>query len=81
MNLQEAGEHASCGPPLHASGFSYDPSLFMQNGIYFYNFHWRDYSSIDPMALLDMVKVVSFAASEGKVRTCLLLLISTVALW
>lgn len=39
----------------------------MQNDIYFYNFHWKDYTSGDTSALLDMVKVVSFAATEGKV--------------
>lgn len=67
VNLQEPGEHASCGPPLHSSGFSYDPAVFMQNDIFFYNFRWRDYSPSDATALLDMVKVVSFAATEGKV--------------
>lgn len=29
INLQESGEHASCGPGLEASGFSYNPQDFM----------------------------------------------------
>ena len=29
INLQTPGEHASCGPKLHSSGFSYDPNDFM----------------------------------------------------
>ncbi|XP_063852707.1 protein tyrosine phosphatase domain-containing protein 1-like isoform X3 [Scylla paramamosain] len=32
INLQLAGEHASCGGPLTEAGFSYDPSVFMENG-------------------------------------------------
>lgn len=32
INLQTAGEHSSCGPGLHESGFSYDPQEFMDNG-------------------------------------------------
>ncbi|VVC94686.1 unnamed protein product, partial [Leptidea sinapis] len=31
INLQTAGEHASCGPPLTNSGFTYDPVIFMAN--------------------------------------------------
>ncbi|KAJ8955323.1 hypothetical protein NQ318_003416 [Aromia moschata] len=35
INLQCQREHASCGPPLESSGFSYDPNMFMQhNGRY-----------------------------------------------
>uniref|UniRef100_A0A6P7GF31 Protein tyrosine phosphatase domain-containing protein 1-like n=1 Tax=Diabrotica virgifera virgifera TaxID=50390 RepID=A0A6P7GF31_DIAVI len=30
INLQSPREHASCGQPLEASGFSYDPSIFME---------------------------------------------------
>ncbi|KAK7068891.1 Protein tyrosine phosphatase domain-containing protein 1 [Halocaridina rubra] len=32
INLQIGGEHASCGAPLNESGFSYEPSLFMEHG-------------------------------------------------
>ena len=31
INLQQSGEHASCGPGLEASGFSYDPQDFMDS--------------------------------------------------
>ena len=31
INLQTPGEHASCGPPLDPSGFSYNPQTFMDN--------------------------------------------------
>lgn len=31
INLQCPREHASCGQPLEESGFSYDPSVFMEN--------------------------------------------------
>lgn len=38
--------------------------------VYFYNFHWKDYAGVGEAALLDMVKVVTFALSQGKV-SCL----------
>lgn len=31
INLQKIHEHAFCGPPLHSSGFSYDPELIMRH--------------------------------------------------
>lgn len=60
------GEHASCGPPLHESGFTYDPSDFMKADIFFYNFAWKDFGEASMVGLLDMVKVLSFALLEGK---------------
>jgi protein tyrosine phosphatase domain-containing protein 1 len=42
FNLQLRGEHASCGEGNEQSGFSYDPQLFMDNNIFFYNFGWPD---------------------------------------
>ncbi len=30
INLQTAGEHSHCGPPLTSSGFSYLPESFME---------------------------------------------------
>ncbi|CAG2171910.1 unnamed protein product, partial [Oppiella nova] len=54
----EPGEHASCGNGLMDSGFSYDPILFMEN---------NDYSIVSDEVLLDMVKVLTFALTEGKV--------------
>lgn len=67
INLQTPGEHASCGPRLHESGFTYDPADFMKADIFFYNFAWKDYGEASMPGLLDMVKVLSFALSEGKV--------------
>ncbi|GIY03409.1 protein tyrosine phosphatase domain-containing protein 1 [Caerostris darwini] len=67
INLQERGEHSSCGVPLERSGFTYDPQIFMENKIFYYNFDWRDYGSVPKTVLLDMVKVLTFALSEGKV--------------
>ena len=32
INLQQVGEHASCGAPLLEGGFSYDPNAFMESG-------------------------------------------------
>lgn len=67
INLQTAGEHSSCGPGLHESGFSYNPQEFMDNGIFFYNFGWDDYGVRSLQFLLDMAKVMAFAIKQGKV--------------
>lgn len=37
INLQTPGEHASCGPRLEKSGFTYNPGDFMKNGSKFIN--------------------------------------------
>ncbi|XP_062396218.1 protein tyrosine phosphatase domain-containing protein 1 [Sardina pilchardus] len=68
INLQQPGEHASCGNPLEPdSGFTYCPEAFMEAGIYFYNYGWTDYGVTSLTALLDIVKVMCFAVQEGKV--------------
>ncbi|XP_030812853.1 protein tyrosine phosphatase domain-containing protein 1 isoform X4 [Camarhynchus parvulus] len=68
INLQRPGEHASCGNPLEQeSGFTYRPEAFMEAGIYFYNFGWKDYGVASLTTILDMVKVMSFALQEGRV--------------
>ncbi|XP_055982959.1 protein tyrosine phosphatase domain-containing protein 1 isoform X1 [Sorex fumeus] len=68
INLQRPGEHASCGNPLEQeSGFTYLPEAFMETGIYFYNFGWKDYGVASLTTILDMVKVMTFALQEGKV--------------
>ncbi|XP_065166174.1 protein tyrosine phosphatase domain-containing protein 1-like isoform X2 [Atheta coriaria] len=67
INLQCPKEHASCGQPLEDTGFSYDPNIFMENNIYYYNFTWKDYGDASLVGLLNMVKVVAFAATEGRV--------------
>ncbi|XP_041080112.1 protein tyrosine phosphatase domain-containing protein 1 isoform X2 [Polyodon spathula] len=67
INLQRPGEHASCGNSLEQeSGFTYQPETFMDAGIYFYNFGWKDYGVASLTTILDMVKVMSFAIQEGK---------------
>uniref|UniRef100_A0A7N6AS52 Protein tyrosine phosphatase domain-containing protein 1 n=1 Tax=Anabas testudineus TaxID=64144 RepID=A0A7N6AS52_ANATE len=67
INLQRPGEHASCGNPLEQeSGFTYRPESFMEAGIYYYNFGWKDYGVASLTTILDMVKVMSFAVQEGK---------------
>ena len=67
VNLQMPGEHASCGPKLEPSGFTYDPNDFMKRNIFYYNFVWKDFGDTSMTNLLDMVKVLSFALTEGKV--------------
>ncbi|KAM4741304.1 protein tyrosine phosphatase domain-containing protein 1 isoform 2-T2 [Anableps anableps] len=68
INLQRPGEHASCGYPLEQeSGFTYRPETFMEAGIYYYNFGWKDYGVASLTTILDMVKVMSFAVQEGKI--------------
>ncbi|NXX15173.1 PTPC1 protein, partial [Podargus strigoides] len=68
INLQRPGEHASCGSPLEPeSGFTYLPEAFMEAGVYFYNFGWKDYGVASLTAILDMVKVMAFALQEGRV--------------
>lgn len=37
INLQQPGEHASCGPALTPSGFTYDPQTLMANSS-----KWKD---------------------------------------
>ena len=39
----------------------------MKANIFFYNFAWKDFGEASMVGLLDMVKVLSFALSEGKV--------------
>ncbi|XP_035238199.1 protein tyrosine phosphatase domain-containing protein 1-like [Anguilla anguilla] len=68
INLQHPGEHASCGNELEQeSGFTYRPEAFMEAGIYYYNYAWRDYGVASLATVLDMAKVMSFAVQEGKV--------------
>ncbi|KYB29622.1 protein tyrosine phosphatase domain-containing protein 1 isoform X1 [Tribolium castaneum] len=67
INLQSPREHASCGQPLEESGFSYDPNIFMEHNIFYYNFAWKDYGDATLVGLLNMVKVLAFAVTEGRV--------------
>ncbi|KAK4871643.1 hypothetical protein RN001_015767 [Aquatica leii] len=67
INLQSPKEHASCGEPLEDSGFSYDPNIFMENNIFYYNFAWKDYGDASLSELLNSIKVLAFAVTEGRV--------------
>lgn len=39
----------------------------MKNDIYFYNYHWPDYGTAGIDNILDVVKVIDFSVSNGKV--------------
>ncbi|CAL8263082.1 unnamed protein product [Merluccius merluccius] len=68
INMQLPGEHAHCGPPLDAeSGFTYSPQSFMENNIFFYNFGMPDFGVSSMVGIIDGVKVLAFAAKEGRV--------------
>ena len=65
--VQKPGEHSHCGRKLEPSGFSYDPQVVMDAGVYFYNFGWDDFGVPSMPMLLDIVRVVDFGISRGKV--------------
>lgn len=82
INLQESGEHSFCGTGNLSSGFSYDPENLMKSGstgctdkisviwylsVYHYNFPLPDFEACTSNRLLDIVKVVDFAISNGKI--------------
>jgi hypothetical protein len=65
--LQEPGEHALCGDGIiERTGFSYDPEEFFKNGIYFYNFCWKDMTSTPVGYILHVVRLMEFALEGGK---------------
>jgi len=56
--MQQVGEHDSCGPGnLPASGFTYNPELFMSAKIGFYNLSWRDMGVPTLDKMMDVVQV------------------------
>ncbi|XP_028405714.1 protein tyrosine phosphatase domain-containing protein 1-like [Dendronephthya gigantea] len=67
INLQHLGEHANCGFGLEKSGFTYNPQDFMDNGIFFFNYIWKDYGICSLESVLNIVKVMDFALQNGKV--------------
>ncbi|KAK6993495.1 protein tyrosine phosphatase domain-containing protein 1 [Biomphalaria glabrata] len=67
INLQQPGEHAYCGHGNDSTGFAYNPQILMESGIFFYNFAMEDYGVASMSKLLDIVKVMQFAVSSGKV--------------
>ncbi|PNW80650.1 hypothetical protein CHLRE_07g325724v5 [Chlamydomonas reinhardtii] len=68
LNLQEVGEHASCGPGnLPGTGFTYDPESFMAAGIGYYNFSWRDMGVPSLDRMMDIVQVMDYVTVvEGR---------------
>jgi len=66
VNLQESGEHEFCGKILE-SGFTYNPETLMAERINYFNFPTEDFGVWSPERLLDIVKVLSFALTEGAV--------------
>jgi hypothetical protein len=70
INLQRPGEHPFCGDGiLDGSGFSYEPEVFMQNGIHYYNFPWDDMGVPSVDVMLNITHVIAFIISRGgKVR-------------
>ncbi|UJR23710.1 hypothetical protein I4U23_026691 [Adineta vaga] len=67
FNLETPDEHISCGHGNHTSGFSYDPSAFMDLGIFVYNYAMEDYGTVKVETILDIMKVMSFAMKQGKI--------------
>ncbi len=67
LNLQEVGEHDSCGPGnLPSSGFSYEPESFTAARIGFYNFSWRDMGVPDLYRMMDIVQVCMHLIMHGR---------------
>ncbi|CAF0855375.1 unnamed protein product [Rotaria sp. Silwood1] len=67
FNLESPDEHIFCGHGNHSSGFSYDPSEFMDAGIFVYNYAMEDYGTVRVETILDIMKVMSFAMKQGKI--------------
>lgn len=71
FNLQEKGEHASCGPDgiYAATGYSYNGEEdLMRHGVHYYEFPWPDMTSPDNDVVLRSVLVMDFhMRSSGKV--------------
>jgi protein tyrosine phosphatase domain-containing protein 1 len=68
LNLQEVGEHASCGPGnLPGSGFTYEFNPFMAAKIGVYNFSWRDMGVPSLDRIMDIVQVMDHIVNvEGR---------------
>lgn len=68
INLQELGEHSSCGFGNETlSQLSYIPQTFMNNSIYYHHFPWPDQGTLQVNTLLDIVNVMRFNMKFGKI--------------
>nr|CDJ81994.1 protein tyrosine phosphatase domain-containing [Haemonchus contortus] len=65
FNLQEFGEHPSCGSGNLDGGFSYDPERLMRNDIFYYNFPLPDFEACTPARLVDIVTVMIYELTRG----------------
>lgn len=52
-------------------GFLTKPNVDFHS-VYFYNYSWRDYGEASLAHLLDMVKVLSFAVTQGEQNSLVL---------
>lgn len=64
VNLQQRGEHEHCAK-LVDQGFTYKPETFMNGQVSYYNFPTEDFGIWPMDTVFDVVKVLSFALSEG----------------
>ena len=66
FNLQEPGEHPYCGDGINLKhGFSYTPENLMNNGISFFNFHWKDLTNPSFEVILGITQVADFMINQG----------------
>ncbi|KAL3308909.1 hypothetical protein Ciccas_012550 [Cichlidogyrus casuarinus] len=67
INMQKTNEHNACGAGNLESGFSYDPSQFMSEGFFYYNFQWDDFGVGNLEDILEILHIFKFACKQGKV--------------
>ncbi|CUI15485.1 phosphatase, putative [Bodo saltans] len=71
FNLQEKGEHASCGPDgiYESTGYSYNGEQdLMRHGVHYYEFPWPDMTAPDNDIVLRSVQVMeSHVKNSGRV--------------
>ena len=65
INLQEKGEHATCGEGNLPTGFSYSIPEFVASGIDVHVFGWIDFGVPSMDSCLTMVKAIASAVAEG----------------
>ena len=68
FNLQEPGEHALCGDGLVSDqiGFSYDPEVFNNAGIAYFNNFWEDHAVTDFSRILMICHQIDFFIKKGQ---------------
>jgi protein tyrosine phosphatase domain-containing protein 1 len=68
FNLQEPGEHPLCGDGLVSRqiGFSYDPEVFNNAGISYFNHNWQDHKTTDCSKILMICHQMDSFVAKGK---------------